>query len=108
MLKEGSLLRIYVGESVQKDNLPMYEWLVRRAKQDGLHGTTVLRGIEGFGASGKIHVDGFFDVVTETPVIVEIVDDSDRIEKFASILDDVMVSGLATIQSVQILNKSAG
>jgi PII-like signaling protein len=101
-LQDGCLLRIFIGESVQKDNIPLYEWLVRRAKHEGLVGATVLRGIEGFGASGKLHHAGIFDFTTDLPVIVEIVDSPAKIEKFIPILDDVMTHGLAMLKYTQI------
>jgi uncharacterized protein len=53
--KEGSLLRIFIGESDKDDGMPLYEWIVRKARERGLAGATVLRGIEGFGAHSRVH-----------------------------------------------------
>jgi len=53
--KEGSLLRIFIGESDKYEGMPLYEWIVRKAREHGLAGATVLRGIEGFGAHSRVH-----------------------------------------------------
>jgi hypothetical protein len=57
--KEGSLLRIFIGESDKHEGTPLYEWIVRKAREHGLAGATVLRGIEGFGAHSRVHTARF-------------------------------------------------
>ena len=99
---EGHLLRIFVGESDKHGGMPLYEWLVRKAKEQGLSGATVLRGIEGFGAHSRIHSAKLVDLSTDLPLIIEIVDTLDKIEAFLPILDEAVPEGLATVEKVQI------
>lgn len=100
--EKGYLLRIFIGEQDEKDSIPLYEWIVRRAKQEKLAGATVVRGIEGFGAKSHIHTAKILQLSTDLPVIIEIVDTREKIEKFMAIVDEVVVDGLATLEKVKI------
>lgn len=100
--EEGYLLRIFIGESDKKEGLPLYEWIVRRAKQDKLAGATVLRGIEGFGAQSHIHTARILQLSTDLPIIIEIIDTLEKIEKFMPVIDEVVLDGLATLEKVTI------
>lgn len=100
--EEGYLLRIFIGEQDQKEGMPLYEWLVKRAKQEKLAGATVLRGIEGFGAKSHIHTAKILQLSTDLPIIIEIVDTLEKIEGFMAIVDDAVVDGLATLEKIQI------
>lgn len=100
--EEGYLLRIFVGESDKKEGLPLYEWIVRRAKQEKLAGATVLRGIEGFGAGSHIHTARILQLSTDLAIIIEIIDTLEKIEKFIPIVDEAITDGLATLEKVQI------
>ena len=103
MLPEnGHLLRIFIGESDKRDGKPLYEWIVRKAKEQGLAGATVIRAIEGFGAHSRIHTAKFIDLSTDLPIIIEIVDELQKIEDFLSIVDSVIDEGLATVEKVHI------
>jgi uncharacterized protein len=103
MLSEnGHLLRIFIGEADRHDGMPLYEWIVRKAKEQGLAGATVFRGMEGFGAHSKIHTVKLLDLSTDLPIIVELVDELDKIENFLSIIDTVVLEGLATVEKVHI------
>ena len=68
---EGSLLRIFIGESDRHGGMPLYEWIVRTAKERGLAGATVLRGREGFGAWSRVHTARVLDLSPDPPIIVE-------------------------------------
>jgi hypothetical protein len=100
--EEGYLLRIFVGESDKKDGLPLYEWIVRCAKQEKLAGATVLRGIESFGASSHVHTAKILQLSTDLPIIIEIIDTLEKINRFMPIVDENVTSGLATLEKVQI------
>jgi hypothetical protein len=100
--EEGHLLRIFIGESDKHEGQPLYEWLVRKAKADGLAGCTVVRGMEGFGAKSRIHTAKILDLSADLPIIIEIVDTLPKIEAFMSIVDSVVHEGLATLEKVQI------
>jgi len=100
--KAGHLLRIFIGESDRHGGLPLYEWLVREAKRQGLAGATVLRGVEGFGARSRIHTAKILRLSTDLPIVVEIVDTREKIEAFLPTVDGAIGEGLATLEKVEI------
>ena len=100
--REGHLLRIFLGESDQHEGRPLYEWLVHRAREAGLAGATVLRGLEGFGAHSRVHTAKVLRLSTDLPVIVEIVDTIEKIEAFLPVVDAAVREGMATVENVDI------
>lgn len=100
--EKGHLLRIFIGESDKYEGLPLYEWIVRKARETGLAGATVLRGQEGFGAHSRIHTSKILRLSEDLPIIIEIVDTLEKIEKFIPVIDDAIGEGLATIEKVEI------
>jgi hypothetical protein len=100
--KDGYLLRIFVGESDRHEGKPLYEWLVLRARESGLAGATVLRGIEGFGAHSRLHTAKILRLSEDLPIVVEIVDALERIEAFMPVVDQAIGEGLATLERVQV------
>jgi uncharacterized protein len=100
--RDGHLLRIFIGESDHYEGKSLYEWIVRAARQHGLAGATVLRGIEGFGAHSRLHVAKILRLSTDLPVVVEIVDTKEKIEGFIPIIDGAISEGLATLEKVEI------
>jgi PII-like signaling protein len=100
--EEGCLLRIFIGESDKKEGLPLYAWLVRKAKQEGLAGATVIRAIEGYGAQSHIHTARILQLSTDLPIIIEIIDTEDKINNFLPIVDEHVNNGLATLEKVKI------
>lgn len=100
--EEGNLLRIFIGEVDKKDGMPLYEWLVKRAHEEKLAGVTVLRGIEGFGAGSHIHTARILQLSTDLPVVIEVIDTLEKIERFMPIVDEVMNGGLVTLEKVKI------
>jgi PII-like signaling protein len=100
--EEGLLLRVFIGESDKHEGVPLYEWLIQKAKSAGLAGATVFRGIEGFGAHSKIRSTKFLDMSAALPVVVEVVDQAERIEQFLSVLDEVVFEGAATVSKVHL------
>lgn len=99
----GKLLRIFVGESDQWRRQPLYTAIVERAREIGLAGATVIRGIEGFGAHSRIHTMRILRLSEDLPVIIEIVDRADKIDAFLPILDEMVTEGLVTIENVEVL-----
>jgi PII-like signaling protein len=79
-----------------------YEWIVIKAREQGLAGATVLRGMMGFGAHSRLHTFKFEQLAEDLPVVVEIVDTSDKLESFLSVIDAAIAEGLATIEKVRI------
>jgi PII-like signaling protein len=99
---EGRLLRIFVGESDKHDGHPLYEWLVLKAREAGLAGATVLRGIEGFGAHSRLHTAKILRLSEDLPIVVEIVDLAEKIEAFLPTVDAAIGEGLATVARVDV------
>lgn len=100
--EQGHLLRIFIGESDKHEGIPLYEWIVRAARENGIAGATVLRGLEGFGAHSRIHMSKILRLSEDLPIVVEIVDTLDKIEKFMPVIDETIDEGLATLEKVQI------
>ncbi len=101
--EEGSLLRIFIEESDKYKGKPLYEFIVVKAKELGLAGATVIRGIMGFSAQSYIHTAKVLRLSEDLPVIIEIVDSEDNINKILPFLDEVMSEGLITIEKVKII-----
>jgi len=99
---EGALLRIYIGESDRHAGMLLYEWIVRTAREQGLAGATVLRGVEGFGARSRVRTAKILELSTDLPIIVEIVDSVEKIEAFLPLIDGAISDGMATVERVQI------
>ena len=100
--EEGYLLRIFIGESDKKDGIPLYEWIVRRAKSEGIAGATVLRGIEGYGGHSKIHTAKILQLSMDLPIIVELIDTLEKIDAFMPIIEGVLQGGLVTQEKARI------
>lgn len=96
------MLRIFIGESDQHDGVPLYEWIVRKARERGLAGATVLRGLEGFGAHSRLHTAKVLRLSLDLPIVVEIVDTIDKIESFLPVIDAAVREGLATLERVDV------
>jgi uncharacterized protein len=100
--QEGHLLRIFIGESDRHEGRPLYEWLVLKAREHGLAGATVLRGIAGFGAHSRLHTAKILRLSEDLPIVVEIVDAREKIEAFMPVVDHAIVEGLATLERVEV------
>jgi uncharacterized protein len=100
--REGHLLRIFLGESDRHESMPLYEWLVRKAKEQGLAGATVLRGVQGFGAHSRLHTAKILRLSADLPMVVEIVDTIEKIEAFLPLVDAAVQEGLATVEKVDV------
>jgi PII-like signaling protein len=100
--KKGKLLRIFIGESDRYEGLPLFEWIVVKAREHGLAGATVLRGLEGFGAHSRIHTAKILRLSEDLPVVIELVDSDEKIEEFLPLIDEAIGEGLATLETVEI------
>lgn len=99
---EGRLLRIFIGESDKCEGKPLYEWLVIKAKEHGLAGATVLRGLMGFGRSSRIHTSKILLLSLDLPIVVEIVDSPEKIDQFLSCVESVIKGGLVTLEKTTV------
>jgi hypothetical protein len=102
------LLRIFVGESDRRGSQPLYTAIVESARKQGLSGATVFKGIEGFGGHSVVHAARVFDLSTDLPILIEIVDTEEKIRAFIPLLDDLVQEGLVTLESVEIIHYKSG
>jgi PII-like signaling protein len=100
--EEGQLLRIFIGESDKYEKQPLYQWIVKKARELGLAGATVYRGLLGYGAGSHLHTAKLLRLSSDLPIVIEIVDTDDKIEKFMPFVDEAVKDGLATLEKVRI------
>jgi len=97
------LLRLFIGESDTWHGKPLYQAIVERVRQEGLAGTTVLRCIEGFGADSRLHTSRILRLSEDLPVVIEIVDTPEQIDRVVPILDEMVGEGMLTLERVEIV-----
>ncbi|MEV7801969.1 DUF190 domain-containing protein [Microbispora sp. NPDC088329] len=95
-------LTILIGESDQYRHRPLYTEIVHRARTMGLAGASVFRGIEGFGASSRIHTSRLLSLSEDLPVAVVIVDVPEKISAFLAELDELVTEGLVIVDPVEV------
>jgi hypothetical protein len=100
---EGKLLRIFIGESDTWHGKPLYQAIVERVRKEGLAGATVIRGIEGYGAHSRIHTARILRLSEDLPVLIEIVDTSERIQQIIPVLDEMVGEGMVTLERVEVI-----
>uniref|UniRef100_A0A7C2C320 DUF190 domain-containing protein n=1 Tax=Thermus islandicus TaxID=540988 RepID=A0A7C2C320_9DEIN len=100
---EARLLRIFVGESDRYGGRPLYEAIVLEARKRGLSGATVFKGFMGYGAHSRIHTAKVLQLSEDLPVMVEIVDEEERIRDFLPVLDGMVREGLVTLERVEVI-----
>ncbi len=102
--QEGTLLRIFIGEADRHEGKPLHEWItLLQAREQGLAGATVLRGMMGFGANTRqIHTFRFDTLSEDLPIIIEIVDIQERVEKILQLIEPHIKAGLATLEEAQV------
>jgi PII-like signaling protein len=105
--EEGSLLRIFIGESDQWQGRPLYEAIVLKARELHLAGATVLRGPMGFGAHSRLHTTKILRLSEDLPIIIEIVDAKEKIDELMPHIDAMVQEGLVTIERVQVIKYRA-
>jgi len=102
--EDGYLLRIFIGESDKHGHIPLYEAIVLKARESGLAGATVLRGVMGFGRHSIMHTAKILRLSEDLPLIIEIVDSLGKIEAFLPILDGMLPEGLVTLEQVRVIH----
>ena len=107
-LRQGKLLRSFIGDRDRREHMPLYEWIVRRARARGLSGATVLRGVEGFGAKSVLHKANLLDLSADLPIVVEIVDTEEAIESFLEEIGEAIQEGLVTVEKVEVRFRRSG
>ena len=102
--EDGYLLRIFIGESDRHGQHPLYEAIVLKARETGLAGATVVRGVMGFGKNSVIHTAKILRLSEDLPMVIEIVDRPDKLEAFLPALDEMITDGLVTMERVKVLH----
>jgi hypothetical protein len=100
----GERLTIYIGETDQFNRRPLYTEIVERAHHAGLAGATVMRGVEGYGASSHIHTTRILRLSEDLPVVIVIVDQKERIDAFLPVLDELITEGLIVREDIEIVS----
>ena len=110
MKLEGAARRltIYVGESDTWHHKPVYSEIVHRAHHAGLAGASVFRGLEGYGASSRIHTSRILSLSEDLPVAVVVIDTAEKIDDFLPQVEELVTGGLAVLDDVQVVLHGLG
>jgi hypothetical protein len=100
---QAARLTIFIGEDDHWHHKPLYTEIVHRAKAAGLAGASVLRGIEGYGASSRIHTSRILSLSADLPLAIVIVDAEDKIRAFLPQLDELVAEGLVILDPVEVI-----
>ena len=101
-------LRIYIGEADRWHGRPLYEAIVERLRGEGVAGATVLRGIEGFGKNAHLHTSKLLRLSEDLPIVIDVVDTTDRIRSVLPELDAMVADGVITLEPVEVVAYRAG
>ncbi len=100
------LLRIFIGESDKWKHQPLATALLERMRKEGFAGATVFRGHAGFGAKSVVHTANLLRLSEDLPVLIEVVDTEEHIQRLLPILDEMVLEGLVTMEKVRVLRYS--
>jgi len=100
---ERTLMRIHTGESDKWEGKPLYEALLEMFRREGFSGVTVLRGVAGFGSSSRVHTEKILRLSQDLPIVIEVVEYSERIEQILPRLDQMIGGGLITLEKVRVI-----
>ncbi len=103
---EKTLMRVFIGEADRCNGKPLYQALVELFRERGLAGATVLKGVMGFGASSLIHTDSILSLSADLPVVIELVDTRENIDKVLPELDDMLHGGMITLEKAHVIHYS--
>jgi PII-like signaling protein len=104
---EGKLLRMFIGESDKHGRKPLYQAIVEMLREEGMAGATVLRGIEGFGATSHLHTARILRLSEDLPIVIEVADTAERIEAIMPRIDEMVTEGLVTLERVEVVSYRA-
>lgn len=100
---ERMLMRIHIGESDKWRGRPLYEAIVELLRREGFSGATVLRGVAGFGSASRIHTDKILRLSQDLPIVIEVVESEERVERLIPQLDQMVGGGLITLEKVRVI-----
>lgn len=101
--KEATLLRIFIGEADEYDGKKLYLHILELLKKQGIAGATVLRGISGFGRKSVLHTASILRLSSDLPIVIEVVDEDEKIEEIKKELDEIIKEGLITEEKVKVI-----
>ncbi|UWG98134.1 DUF190 domain-containing protein [Dehalobacter sp. DCM] len=99
---QAQRIRIYIGEASKYHGVNLYHAIVLKAKELGLAGATVFKGLEGFGANSRIKTSKILDLSSDLPIIVEVIDSAEYLKEFLAFLDDAVQEGLITVEDLEV------
>jgi len=100
---EQSLVRVFIGEDDKWHHRPLADALIERLRKEGFAGASVFHGVAGFGAHSVMHTAHILRLSEDLPVLIEIVDTDERLERLLPILDEMVLEGLVTVEKVRVL-----
>jgi PII-like signaling protein len=106
--EQGQLVRIFIGESDRWKGQPLYEAIILKAREMGIAGATMLRGLMGYGANSRIHTAKILRLSEDLPIVVEIVDSPEKISALLPLIEEMVGDGLVTLENVRVLQYRSG
>ncbi len=100
---ERTLMRIHIGESDKWQGRPLYEAIVKLFRRENFSGVTVLRGVGGYGSASRYHTEKILRLSQDLPIVIELVEDTERIERILPQLDEMIGGGLITLEKVRVI-----
>jgi len=100
---EAELLRIFIGEADRFEGKPLYEAIVHLARQRGMAGATVLRGLMGFGADSRMHTAKILRLSEDLPIVIEIVDKPEKIQEILPEIDKMIQEGMVILEKINVI-----
>ena len=101
--QDGKLLRIFIGEQDRWQGVPLYEAIVLLARKEKMAGATVMKGCMGFGAKSHMHTAKILRLSEDLPMVIELVDTEENLNKLLPFLDEVVEEGLITLEKVRVI-----
>lgn len=105
---EQVLVRIFIGDSDKWHHQPLHLALVERLRKSGFAGATVFHAVAGFGARSVLHTTHLLRLSEDLPVVIEVVDTDEQVERLVPILDEMVPEGLVTMEKVRVLKYAPG
>jgi uncharacterized protein len=105
---EQMMLRVFLGEDDRWHGQFLHVALIERFRKEGIAGATVFRGIAGFGARSIVHTSTILRLSEDLPLVVEVVDSPEHIERMLPIIDGMVTQGLVTVEKVRVIKYAAG
>ena len=101
--QDGKLLRVFIGEADRWQGKPLYEEIVYLARREGMAGATAIKGFMGFGCKSHMHTIKLLRLSEDLPIIIEIVDSEEKVNKFLPHLEAMVKEGLVTLEKANVI-----